>query len=72
MFALKQKSPQQEQAHQLISTLRKALTQQKQLEESCERARLPIDYRWSLNSASLETLASPMLPLDEESKYLSP
>lgn len=48
MFALN-RSPQQEQVHQLIITLRKALAQQKHLEESCLRANLPIDYRWSLN-----------------------
>lgn len=48
MFALN-RSPQQEQAQQLIITLRKALAQQKHLEESCLRANLPIDYRWSLN-----------------------
>jgi hypothetical protein len=54
MFATRGHSPQQEQVHQLISTLRKALSQQKQLEESCNRAKIPIDYRWSLNLASLE------------------
>lgn len=47
--AVGHKSPQYEQVHELIVTLRKALTQQKHLEESCERAHLPIDYRWSLN-----------------------
>lgn len=72
MFALKQRSPQQEQAHQLISTLRKALTQQKQLEESCERARLPIEYRWSLNSVGLNAPESPLLPLEEHPKCTSP
>lgn len=49
VFAVGQRSPQQEQVHQLIITLRKALSQQKQLEESCARAQLPIEYRWSLN-----------------------
>ena len=49
MFALKQRSPQHDQAHELIITLRKALAQQKQLEASCERAKLPVEYRWSLN-----------------------
>ncbi|MEM6839587.1 MAG: DUF5340 family protein [Cyanobacteria bacterium P01_C01_bin.120] len=34
----------------LIVTLRKALSQQRQLEEDCQRAGLEIDYRWSLNS----------------------
>ncbi|HHP7244130.1 MAG TPA: DUF5340 domain-containing protein, partial [Elainellaceae cyanobacterium] len=40
MFAVGQRSSQQNQVHQLIVTLRKALTLQKQLEESCERANL--------------------------------
>jgi hypothetical protein len=40
---------QREQVQQLIITLRKALAQQKQLEEECDRLRLPIEYRWSLN-----------------------
>jgi Family of unknown function (DUF5340) len=49
--AVGRKSPQQEQVHELISTLRKALTQQKHLEDSCQRANIPVDYRWSLNQA---------------------
>jgi hypothetical protein len=43
----------QEQVHQLIITLRKALAQQKHLEESCQRYNVPIDYRWSLNNLGL-------------------
>lgn len=39
----------QDQVHQLIVTLRKALAQQKHLEAICERHQIPIDYRWSLN-----------------------
>jgi hypothetical protein len=41
----------QEQVQQLIITLRKALSQQKHLEAACERYKLPVDYRWSLNQA---------------------
>ncbi|MBC6478791.1 MAG: DUF5340 domain-containing protein [Hormoscilla sp. GM7CHS1pb] len=48
-LAVSNQSPQQEKVHQLIITLRKALAQQRQLEESCHQANLPIDYRWSLN-----------------------
>ncbi|WAL60940.1 DUF5340 domain-containing protein [Thermocoleostomius sinensis] len=64
MLAVGRKSPQQEQVHELIVTLRKALTQQKQLEESCQRANVPIDYRWSLNHTAsepsvLNAIASP-------------
>lgn len=42
--------------NELIITLRKALSQQRQLEEELQRAKLTIDYRWSLNDspASLE------------------
>jgi Family of unknown function (DUF5340) len=50
MFAVSQKKPQRDQVQQLIITLRKALAQQKQLEEDCERNRLGVEYRWSLNS----------------------
>lgn len=54
LFAAGQRSPQHEQVQQLIITLRKALAQQKQLEESCQRGNLPIEYRWSLNSLNPE------------------
>ncbi|MBI4784977.1 MAG: DUF5340 domain-containing protein [Oscillatoriophycideae cyanobacterium NC_groundwater_1537_Pr4_S-0.65um_50_18] len=60
MMAVGRKSPQREQVHELISTLRKALTQQKQLEDSCQRDRLAVDYRWSLNHpAPNQPLSSP-------------
>ncbi|MCU0568994.1 MAG: DUF5340 domain-containing protein [Oculatellaceae cyanobacterium Prado106] len=49
MMAVGRQSPHQDQVHDLIVLLRKALAQQRQLEESCKRANLPIDYRWSLN-----------------------
>lgn len=49
MHAVNSKSGVQEQVQQLIITLRKALAQQKHLEETCERLQLPVDYRWSLN-----------------------
>lgn len=38
------------QVQQLIITLRKALSQQKQLEEKCQRHKIPVEYRWSLNT----------------------
>lgn len=53
-FAVSQKPAVREQVHQLISTLRKALAQQKQLEQSFQRANIPVEYRWSLNSINLE------------------
>jgi hypothetical protein len=48
----------QEQVQQLIVTLRKALAQQKHLEELCERHQIPIEYRWSLNDPKSESSAS--------------
>ncbi|MDJ1181468.1 DUF5340 domain-containing protein [Roseofilum sp. BLCC_M91] len=48
-LAVEGQSVQREQVHQLIATLRKALAQQRQLEQSCQRSNLPIEYRWSLN-----------------------
>lgn len=49
MSSVVRKSAIQEQVQQLIVTLRKALAQQKRLEEACERNHLAIEYRWSLN-----------------------
>lgn len=42
-------SPQKEKLQELIITLRKAMSQQKQLEESCRVAELAVEYHWSLN-----------------------
>jgi len=52
LFAVGSTYPQRQQVQELIATLRKALSQQKQLEQSCDRAKIPIDYRWSLNQES--------------------
>jgi hypothetical protein len=49
------RSPHQEQVQQLIVILRKALAQQKQLEEHLQRCNLSIDFRWSLNAQEPET-----------------
>jgi hypothetical protein len=57
MFAVSNKAV-QEEIHQLIITLRKALAQQKQLEERCQRSNLPVEYRWSLNKVTPEQLSS--------------
>jgi len=38
--------------HDVIIALRKAMSQQKQLEEHLGRAKIPVDYRWSLNNHS--------------------
>ncbi|MGK7921393.1 MAG: DUF5340 domain-containing protein [Trichodesmium sp.] len=34
---------------ELIATVRKALALQKQLEENCQQANLPIEYHWFIN-----------------------
>lgn len=52
MFAAGLPPSGREQIHQLISTLRKALAQQKQFEDSCGRSNLPVEHRWSLNEVS--------------------
>ena len=49
LFAVGQSMEQRRQVQDLIGTLRKALMQQKRLEEACERQQIPIEYRWSLN-----------------------
>lgn len=61
-FAVGQRSPQHEQLHELIVTLRKAVAIQKQLEDSCERANLPIEYRWSLNHIDPDSVYPTELP----------
>lgn len=53
-FAVNQTPAMRQEVQQLIFTLRKALAQQKQLEQTCDRANIPIDYRWSLNSSNLD------------------
>lgn len=37
---------------ELIITLRKALSQQRQLEASCDRLGILVDYRWSINDVA--------------------
>lgn len=49
VFALGHHSHQRQLSQELIVTLRKALSQQKRLEESCKQVGLAIDYRWSID-----------------------
>ncbi|MGF1514902.1 MAG: DUF5340 family protein [Elainellaceae cyanobacterium] len=49
LSTLDQGSPQREQVQEIIITLRKALSLQKRLEETCERERLSVEHRWPLN-----------------------
>lgn len=55
LYAVNQHPSQREQVQQLIITLRKAQSQQKQLEASCERENLSVEHRWSLNEVSAVT-----------------
>ncbi len=52
-LAVNQQSPQKEQLHELIITLRKALSQQKQMEALCQQDDIPIEYHWSLNEQTM-------------------
>jgi hypothetical protein len=64
--AVSQNPALREQVNQLIISIRKAVTQQKQLEESCKLAQLEFEFRWSLNHRSLEQASSPdYLPLSQ-------
>jgi hypothetical protein len=47
------KTPQiRSQVQELIITLRKALSQQRQLEEICRQLNIPLEYQWSTNQLS--------------------
>ncbi len=42
------------QVQQLMFSLRKALAQQKQLEDICQQTKVPYEYRWSNEGRPLE------------------
>lgn len=48
-FAVSGNTEVKEKVKQLIITLRKAIAQQKQIEDICSQAKLPTEYFWSLN-----------------------
>lgn len=48
-----------EQTQQLIMTLRKAFSQQKQLERTCDQLRIPYEYHWSLTNQAPEHSEQP-------------
>ncbi|HIK19069.1 MAG TPA: DUF5340 domain-containing protein [Leptolyngbyaceae cyanobacterium M33_DOE_097] len=60
VLAIESKPLLQEQVHELIITLRKALSQQRQIEETCERYHLKFDYRWSLNGNNVPEASVPL------------
>jgi len=49
IVAVNYNTKESQKVQELIVTLRKALTLQKQLEECCKQANLSIEYYWSLN-----------------------
>ncbi|MBP0000963.1 MAG: DUF5340 domain-containing protein [Cyanobacteria bacterium SID2] len=75
LFAVAPNSKEREQINQLIITLRKALAQQKRLEEVCQLKNLPIDYRWSLNQpvfrSTMSTSGAPSLTNGTEDRSSS-
>jgi hypothetical protein len=63
LFATNEFPQQRAQVQQLIIMLRKALTQQKQIEESLDRLHIPVEYRWALNHEHPNSPASePIAP----------
>jgi hypothetical protein len=49
-MAMIYQSPQlRRQTQELIITLRKALSQQRQIEEACKLSNVSVDYQWSTN-----------------------
>jgi len=59
LFSVGQNDAHRRQVQDLIGTLRKALMQQKRIEETCERQNIPVEYRWSLNEALPEKMQTP-------------
>jgi hypothetical protein len=51
LFAAYEEPALKHEVNELIVTLRKALSQQRNLEEECDRLGCKIDYRWSLNDS---------------------
>lgn len=47
-FAANQQPQIRGQVQQLIYSLRKALSQQKQIETACEQLNISVEYRWSV------------------------
>lgn len=52
LYAVNQNPSAREQVQQLIVTLRKAQSQQKQLESKFQRENIPVEHRWSLNEVT--------------------
>jgi hypothetical protein len=50
------------QVQELIITLRKALSQQRQLEETCKQAHVEVEYQWSTNRLGDRILREDVAP----------
>jgi hypothetical protein len=59
MLAVGQNPDLRNQVNQLIITLRKAVAQQKRLEETCQGSSVTVDHRWSINHHHAETVVTP-------------
>lgn len=62
LFSVNHYSEERRQLDELIMTLRKALSQQKRLEQACQMKGIPVEYRWSLN----QPMESPATVRDRE------
>lgn len=58
-FAANQQPQVRGQVQQLIYSLRKALSQQKQIETTCEQLHIPVEYRWSIAIEHQDTVLEP-------------
>ena len=67
-FAVNDQSEVRKQVQQLIITLRKALVQQKQLEQACERHKLVYEHHWSLNSIVSKNNGSDTSPPQQQKR----
>jgi hypothetical protein len=59
MLAVNDNPELRHQVNQLIISLRKAVVQQKHLEETCQLSSINVDHRWSLNHLNTEHLSTP-------------
>ncbi|KKJ01065.1 DUF5340 domain-containing protein [Prochlorothrix hollandica] len=59
MKAIPIRGSQQQLVHELMVTLRKAVAQQKRLEETFEQAGLPIEHHWSVETIAGEKPSPP-------------
>ncbi|NJR69077.1 MAG: DUF5340 domain-containing protein [Synechococcales cyanobacterium CRU_2_2] len=52
--------PEQRQlAHEMVITLRKVMSLQRRLEESCEQSQIQLEHRWGLEEKTFDTSPAP-------------